>query len=221
MLAREMISDVLPALHTSDTGITALNWMEIFKVSHLPIVNNKEFLGLISETDIYDQNTPDEPLGNHTLSLQRSFVNANQHVFEVMEVLSRLKLSMVPVLDNHKNYLGSITLQELLHFFTEFSALQTKGGIVVLDMNSNDYSLTQICQIVEGNDAKVLAAYVTPIPQSTQIKLTLKLNVTDLTSIKQSFMRYNFNISGMFQKHDEESVLINDRYNFFLRYMDI
>lgn len=221
MLARDMISDELPALRTSDTGTTALNWMDIYKVSHLPIVNNEEFLGLISENDIYDQNTPEESLGNHTLSFQRPYVTEDQHIFEVMEVLARLKLSLVPVLDGQKNYMGSITLQELLHQFTKYSALQCKGGIIVLDMNSNNYSLTQISQIIEGNDAKILATYVTPIPESTQIKLTLKLNVTDLTSIKQSLIRYNFNISGMFQKHDEESELMNDRYNFFLKYMDI
>lgn len=184
-------------------------------------MNNEEFLGLISENDIYDQNTPDEALGNHPLSLLRPYVTENQHVLEVMEVLSRLKLSLVPVLDLEKKYIGSITLYELLHYFSEFSALQCKGGIIVLDMNSNDYSLSQICQIVEGNDAKLLAAFVTPIPQSTQIKLTLKLNVTDLTSIKQSFIRYNYNISGAFQKFDGEAEMLNDRYDFFLRYMDI
>lgn len=185
MVAKEMISDVIPALKTSDTGITALNWMDIFKVSHLPIVNDEEFLGLISENDIYDLNMPEEPLGNHQLSLLRPYVTEEQHVFEVMEVLSRLKLSLVPVLDSSKNYLGVITLMELLHYFAEISAMRHKGGIVVLEMNSNDFSMTQISQIVEGNDAKILAAFITTHPNSTQMELTLKLNVTDLTSIKQ------------------------------------
>ena len=80
MIAKEMISDVIPALKTSDTGITALNWMDIFKVSHLPIVNDEEFLGLISENDIYDLNMPEEPLGNHQLSLLRPYVTEDQHV---------------------------------------------------------------------------------------------------------------------------------------------
>jgi len=216
-----MISDVIPALKTSDTGITALNWMDIFKVSHLPIVNDEEFLGLISENDIYDLNMPEEPLGNHQLSLLRPYVTEEQHVFEVMEVLSRLKLSLVPVLDSSKNYLGVITLMELLHYFAEISAMRHKGGIVVLEMNSNDFSMSQISQIVEGNDAKILAAFITTHPNSTQMELTLKLNVTDLTSIKQTFNRYDYNIVGAFMKQDDEADLMNDRLNFLFRFLDI
>lgn len=221
MVAKEMISDVIPALKTSDTGITALNWMDIFKVSHLPIVNDEEFLGLISENDIYDLNMPEEPLGNHQLSLLRPYVTEEQHVFEVMEVLSRLKLSLVPVLDSSKNYLGVITLMELLHYFAEISAMRHKGGIVVLEMNSNDFSMSQISQIVEGNDAKILAAFITTHPNSTQMELTLKLNVTDLTSIKQTFNRYDYNIVGAFMKQDDETDLMNDRLNFLFRFLDI
>ncbi len=221
MVAKEMISDVIPALKTSDTGITALNWMDIFKVSHLPIVNDEEFLGLISENDIYDLNMPEEPLGNHQLSLLRPYVTEEQHVFEVMEVLSRLKLSLVPVLDSSKNYLGVITLMELLHYFAEISAMRHKGGIVVLEMNSNDFSMSQISQIVEGNDAKILAAFITTHPNSTQMELTLKLNVSDLTSIKQTFNRYDYNIVGAFMKQDDEADLMNDRLNFLFRFLDI
>ncbi len=221
MVAKDMISDVIPALKTSDTGITALNWMDIFKVSHLPIVNDKEFLGLISESDIYDLNMPEEPLGNHQLSLLRPYVTEDQHVFEVMEVLSRLKLSLVPVLDYSKNFLGVITLMELLHYFAELSALRHKGSVIVLEMNSNDFSMTQVCQIVEGNDAKILAAYITSHPNSTRMELTLKLNVTDVTSIKQTFDRYNYVVTGAYMKQDDEADLLNDRLNFLFKFLDI
>jgi CBS domain-containing protein len=221
MIALEMISDVIPALKTSDTGQTALNWMDIFKVSHLPIVNNKKFLGLVSESDIYDLNMPDEPLGNHYLSLNSPYVIEDQHIFEVMEVLSRLKLSLVPVLDSGKNYLGVITLMELLHYFAVESGISLQGGIVVLEMNANDFSMSQVCQIVEGNDAKILAAYVTPHPNSTRMELTLKLNVTDLTSIRQTINRYNYTVKASFLKQDDEADMLNDRINFLFRYLDI
>ncbi len=167
MLAKDLISDVIPALHTSDTGTKALGWMDIFKVAHLPIVNNEDFLGVIGETDIYDMNMPDEPLGNHQLSLLRPYVLENQHVFEVMDVMSRLQLSLIPVLDSKKQYLGVISLPDLLHYFADLSALKNPGGIVVLQLNENDYSLAHIAQIGEGNSAKILSSYITAYKDST------------------------------------------------------
>lgn len=215
-----MISEIIPALKTSDTGITALNWMDVFKVSHLPIVNDKEFLGLISEIDIFDMNMPEESLGNHQLSLLRPYVVENQHVFEVMEVASKLKLSIVPVLDVQKNYLGVITIMELLQHFTEFSALRSPGGIIVIELNSNDFSMSQISQIVEGNDAKILSSYISSHPDSTKLELTLKLNVVDLTSIIQTFNRYNYTIRGSFMKHDDEEELLDERYDILMRFLN-
>jgi len=221
MLAKDMISEVIPALKTSDTGITALNWMDVFKVSHLPIVNEKEFLGLVSEADIYDMNMPEEPLGNHPLSLLQPYVQENQHVFEIMEVASRLKLTIVPVLDAKKNYIGVITIMDLLHYFAEMAALRTPGGIIVIELNNNDFSMSQIAQIVEGNDAKILGSFISSHHDSTKLELTLKLNVTDLTSIIQTFNRYNYLISGAYMKHDEEETLLDERYDLLMRYLNI
>ena len=106
MLAKDLISEIVPPIRTSDTGIKALSYMDVFRISHLPIVNNTEFLGLISDKDIYDMNMAEEPIGNHTLSLNRPFVLANQHVYEVIELISKEELSLVPVLDEKKNYIG-------------------------------------------------------------------------------------------------------------------
>ena len=114
MVAADLISDNIPSLKTSDTGQVALNWMEIFKVSHLPIVNNLDFLGLISDSDIYDMNQPEEAIGNHELTLLKPYVRDNQHLFEVIGIAARLKLTVIPVLDENNHYLGVITSSDLI-----------------------------------------------------------------------------------------------------------
>ncbi len=160
MLAKDLISDVVPSLRTSDSGQKALYWMDIFRISHLPIVNNEDFLGLISDKDIYDANMAEEPIGNHNLSLFSPFVTESQHIYEVIELASRLNLSIIPVLDHNNHYKGVITQQGSDSFFADFTALKEPGAIIVLDMNIHDYSLSQIAQIVESNDAKILSMYI-------------------------------------------------------------
>jgi acetoin utilization protein AcuB len=221
MLAKDLMSDVVPALKTSDTGTQALNWMDVFRISHLPIVNNIEFLGLISDEDIYNLNMADEPIGNHNLSLFSPFVQESQHIYEVIELASRLKLSAIPVLDDQKNYLGVITLNDLVAHFADLFALKNPGGIITLVLNENDYSLTEISRIVESNDAKILSLYLTSPEDTTELEITLKINRTDLTSIIRTFERFEYDIKASFMRDDEEELLYKDRYELFMRYLNI
>ncbi len=221
MLAKDLISDVIPALRTSDSGQKALYWMDIFRISHLPIVNNEDFLGLISDKDIYDLNMAEEPIGNHSLSLFSPYVTLDQHIFEVIEIASRLNLSVVPVLDHNNHYLGLITMNHLIHYFGELSALKQPGGIIVLEININDYSLSEIAQIVEGNDAKILSLYINSHANSMKMEVSIKINRKELTSIIQTFNRYNYIIKASFMDENDLNSLYENRYEQFMKYLSI
>ncbi len=221
MLAKDLMSDVVPALKTSDTGQQALSWMDIFRISHLPIVNNRDFLGLISDKDIYNHNMADEAIGAHSLSLFSPYVFEDQHIYEVIEVASRLELSVVPVLKRDNTYLGLITLNDLVTHFASLSALQHPGGIIILELNENDYSMSQIAQIIESNDAKILSMYISSEEDSTRLSITIKINREDLTSVIQTFERYDYNIRASYMKEDDAENMYTNRYDFFMRYLNI
>jgi acetoin utilization protein AcuB len=220
MLAKDLITDEVPPLKTSDTGLMVINWMDEFKVSHLPIVNNHEYLGLISDTDILDLNITDEEIGKHKLSLIRPFVKENQHVYEVIKMISNMKLTVLPVLDENENYLGLIPLTSLLQQFSILAATREPGGIIVLEMNELDYSLSQIAQIVEGNDGKILSCYLNSLPDTTRIEVTLKINKTDISGILQTFNRYNYTVKASFHQ-SEFSDDMKNRFDSFMNYINI
>ncbi len=220
MLAKDLITDEIPPLKTSDTGLMAINWMDEFKVSQLPIVNKHEYLGLISDTDILDLNITDDELGKCKLSLLRPFVFENQHVYEVIKMVSSLKLTVLPVLNEHQQYLGLIPVTALMQHFSTLAATREPGGIVVLEMNVHDYSMTQIAQIIEGNDGKILSSYLNPLPDSTRIEVTLKINKEDLSAILQTFYRYNYNVKASFHQ-SEFSEDMKNRYDSFMNYINI
>jgi CBS domain-containing protein len=221
MVAKDLISEVIPSLKTSDLEQTALNWMEIFRVSHLPIVNNQDFLGLISDSDIYDMNQPEEPIGNHSLKLFKPYVDAEQHIFEVIGLASRLKLSIVPVLDSSNHFLGVITTSDLIRHIAGISAIDQPGGIIVLELVARDYSLSQIAQIVEGNNVKVLSMYITSPPESTKLEVTLKVNTGDLTSVIRTFERYNYEVKTWVSDNDSMDRFYNERFDMLMKYLNI
>ena len=221
MIANDLISEIIPSLKTSDTGQTALNWMEIFRISHLPIVNSTDFLGLISDTDIYDMNQPEEPIGNHELTLLKPYVTDNQHLFEVMGLAARLKLSVVPVLDNNNHYKGVITTSDLIRHMAGISSMDQPGGIIVLELIERDYSLSQIAQIVESNNVKVLSMYITSPAESTRLEVTLKVNTTDLLALIRTFERYNYEVKTWVTADDSLDRFYSERLDMLIKYLNI
>lgn len=221
MLAKDLISEVVPVIRTSDTGLQVLNWMEIFRVSHLPIVNNKEFLGLISDTDIYDLNMADEPIGNHKLSLFAPFVMHSQHIYEVISLAAKHKLSVVPVLDENKEYIGLVTQADLVRKFSKLSASSEPGSIVVLELNQRDYSLSLIAQIVESENAKILSLYIDADEDTTRMDVILKLNRTDIRAIVQSFIRHDYIVKASYSDEDSMDSFYSNRYDSFMNYLNI
>jgi hypothetical protein len=137
-----------------------------------------------------------------------------------MEIAGRLKLTVVPVLDYNNKYMGLVRMSDLLHYFSKISAIEKPGGIIVLELSERDYSMTEISQIVESNNAKILSMYLHTSPDSTKIEITLKLNVTDITPVIQTFNRYDYNIKASFMEYDEQDDLYNSRYELFMRYLN-
>jgi acetoin utilization protein AcuB len=221
MVANDLISEIIPSLKTSDTGQTALNLMEIFRISHLPIVNNQDFLGLISDTDIYDMNQPEEPIGNHELTLLKPYVTDDQHLFEVIGLAARLKLSVVPVLDNNNHFKGVITTSDLVHHIAGISSMDQPGGIIVLEMIERDYSLTQIAQIVESNNIKVLSMYITSPSESTRLEVTLKVSTTDLQALIRTFERYNYDVKTWVTSNDSIDRFYSERFDLLMKYLNM
>ncbi|MCU4154901.1 CBS domain-containing protein [Carboxylicivirga sp. A043] len=221
MLARELISEVVPSLKTSDTGLDALNWMEVFRVSHLPIVNNRAFLGVISDVDIYDLNKAEEALGNHSLSYTRPYVYAHQHIFDVIEVASRLKLTIVPVLDKNEEYLGLITQSDLLHTFADLIAAHASGGIIELELLPNDYSLAEISRIVEDADAKILSLYVSQPHNSEKLCIAIKLNRVDVRPVLNAFERYDYSVKTTYVGDDSYDDTVKKNYDALMRYLNM
>lgn len=220
MLAKHLITDLIMPLKTSDSGADALGRMDDYRLSHLPIVNNEEFLGLISDEDIYAVDNYDEALGGYKLSLSSAHVTQEQHIFDVIKQFAELKLSLVPVIDQKNKYLGSITIGHLINNFSKIAAIENPGGVIVLEVSQNDYMLSEIAQIIESNDAKVLSLCAISSPNTTKLDITIKINKIDIHSILQTFSRYDYNVKASFTKREDVEDL-KDRYDSLMNYLNI
>ncbi len=220
MLVSGLITDEVPPLKITDTIEMALEWMEQFKVSHLAIVKNRELIGIVSENDLLDYNKPAESFETAKLPILKPIIHYNQHSYELLKIMSGLNLTLIPVLDDNEFYKGCVTLKSIMQNLAGMTAVQNPGGLIVLELNQNDYSVTQIGNIVEGNDAKILSLQVSSIPESTKIEVTIKVNKEDLSRILQTFYRYNYTVKASYNHADYESDLKN-RLDEFMHFLNI
>jgi len=220
MLAIELISEYIVPLKTSDTALTALSLMEEFKVKHLPIVNENLFLGLISEDDIYAYNQFDEAVGAHPLAKPQISILEHQHIYDVLSAFQLDNLSLLPVIDAKNKYLGSIHTWVLISQLAEITGVINPGGIIVLEMNVLDYSLSQIAQIIESNNSKLINLYVRTHSDSTRLEVTMKLNTMDIEAVLQTFYRYNYLVRAYYTEEKLNSK-IHDNYDSLMNYLNL
>ncbi len=220
MIARELISKTFPTLNCSDTGKKAINIMESFRVSNMPIVRNGEYLGLISDKEIYDFDLKKCCFKDSGISLPSPYINANQHIYEVIQLMLEKNISVLPVLELNHDYIGSILINDLSVNFLKLASVNEPGAVIILELSPINYSLSQIAQIIESNNAKILSLYTKNPEDSMGMNVTIKVNVTEISSIIQTFVRYDYDIKAVYMDNSLITDMFKDRYDSFMKYLN-
>jgi predicted transcriptional regulator len=220
MVASELISYDVPPLKLVDTGLKALDWMEEFKTSELPVVDNGKYIGLISESVVLDRNNLDETIDNYDFTFKNPFVLENQHLFEIISLIVQNDISVLPVVNKSQKYLGLITLKKVIHYFSKAISIANPGSILTLEVNLKDYSLAEISKLVESDDAKVLTSFITSHSDSNKLEVTLKINKTEVSRILHTFERFNYTVIASYNETEYHKDLQN-RYDEFMRFLNI
>ncbi|MFZ1691824.1 MAG: CBS domain-containing protein [Flavobacteriales bacterium] len=220
MHAIDLITADIPPLRPQDDVNRAMDWMEEFKVSHLPVVEGRRLVGIVKDQDLVDRNDARAAVASVMDSVEIPYARGGQHIYEVMKLFSERGLSVVPVLDEMGVYQGSITEHEALKRLAQVTNIQEPGSILVLEMNQQDYSLFEIARLVESNDAKVLSVYTHQLPDSARLEVTLKINREEISDILRSFERYEYFVKSTYQGsklHDD----LRGRFDELMRYINL
>lgn len=220
MFAKELINIDFPSLSHTDNGNLAMQWMEEYKVTALPVVEGIKYLGILSEDEVLNMSDLSLSLKKQNLSLNPIAVLESEHIYEVLNKISLSKLNIIPIVNKDGNYLGTISLHALINSISKLTSVKDIGGILQLEVNVNDYSLSEIATIVESNDGKILSSYIHTHDDSSKMDVTIKVNKSDLSGIIQTFERYNYTIAAKFHKSQLEDDL-DIRYKEFMHFMNI
>lgn len=217
MKVKDLISINIPELSLKDNVENALNLMDEFDLSHLPVITEEKYIGLVDKKELEKIDNPVKSVLNQLIDV---FVLPNQHIYDAVKLFSTLDLTVLPVKDENDNYLGCITLENMVNNVALGQAVHEPGGIIVLQMNQNDYSMQEIAGIVESNNSKILSTNTHTDEESGKLDVTIKVSTQQINGILQTFERYNYFVKSSFQEHDYSQDLIN-RYDEFMKYLNM
>lgn len=218
MLTRDLISNTIPYLHKSDTVYRALQLMNDYHVTHLPVVEDESYLGIVSEEELLqsDEEThlTDLPITDVTTS-----VKASEHFLKAIQTAVTNQLSIVPVVEE-KQLVGIVTYNDLLRNASEFMNLSQPGALIVLEMDPHSYSFTEINRIVESNDAQITQLNTHTDPETGLVVVTIRVNKLEVSALLGTFQRYEYNVKYYFGEEVFENEL-RSNYDNLMHYLKI
>ncbi|MBQ2075953.1 MAG: CBS domain-containing protein [Bacteroidales bacterium] len=220
MTAENYIDTSIPYVTPDYTCSRVLSLMDTFKMSHLPVVENDIYIGVVSEDELYDKNLLEEKLSEFGV-MRTPYVLSTQHILDVLAIATHFSVPIVPVVNADRKYLGAITSQNLLDALAKITNVQSKGAVLVLEMGVHDYSMSEIARIVESENAKLISSYVTEYEDSTRIDVTLVLNMAEISPVVKSLERYGYKVNTFFSGSNKIDDFYRERYELLMNYMKI
>lgn len=186
--------------------------------SHFPVLEQGVFIGNISaeEVEILDSS---KSILDYKYALVPFFVRKNMTWLNVMEIFAKNNATVAPILDDENNYIGYYELEDIITFFYDTPFIKEQGTSIILQKNSLDFSISQISQIVETNNAKLLGLFISEANPS-MIQATLKIGYGSVNELIQSLRRYEYDIIS---DHNEDNYWNNlkERSDYLDKYLNI
>lgn len=220
MLTIELINTNIPRLQLKDTVSKALTLVNDFRVTHLPVVDNDKFLGLVSEEDLTDTEESKMPIELMQEHFIYAAVHDNEHFLNAVTCSNQFDSTVVPVINEENEYLGVITTNDLLKTLGNFAGTNEIGGIIVLEMERSQFAISEISRIIESNDATILHLNTTVHAETGMLTVTIHVNKKEISAIVATFERYDFDVIYYFGNEKFENE-IHSNYRHLMNYLDI
>ena len=215
------IKEILTYETTLDLKATTTEVKEHFRklqVTHLPVTQEEQLLGCIGFEDS-ENLEPGKTLGDYQYLLSRMAISDNTNWIDALQGFSRYNANMLPVLDVDGKYLGYLETEDFIHLLGKTPFLDEPGAVLVIETASHHYSSSQVSQIVESNNGKIMGLFITALTNNT-IECTVKLNSNSINEIVQTFRRYGYQIVS---EHVEDTYVegLKERSKYLKKFLNI
>jgi CBS domain-containing protein len=219
MLSKDFLTKQVPVLKPEDSGSFSLSQMEDYKLKHLPVVNEGKYIFLLTEKDVFLMESIDNPIEN--ASIYAPMVNEKTPLMEVLRVMSKEKLTVLPVVSEDGTYIGVITLPVLVEKMAEVTQAASHGALIAIEMNSQDYDLSQLSHLIESNNAKILSLLSYPVEKTSKLTILVRIDLEDASPVLRSLERFNYRVLYYAQKEGLADDIMRRRLDELMYYLEM
>ncbi|GLU42627.1 CBS domain-containing protein [Allomuricauda sp. NBRC 101325] len=218
MYIHDRINHTVPVFEVSETLKDVIAFFEDTTYSHVAVTENGIYLGLLSENDLACFE-PEKKIEDFRYEMEHFFVKKETFWLDVLEMFSRNEANLLPILDNDQLVLGYYSLDDIVDLFIDTPFFKEPGSIIVVSTGVKDYSFSEMAQIVESNNARLLGAFITNA-ENDMVQITLKIGTQNMNEVAQTFRRYNYIID--FGNSDDQFLEdLKQRSDYLEKYLNV
>ena len=214
----DYINNDFKAINSSDSIESVIDFFEEARFSHFPVIEDGVYIGCISseEVETFDSS---KTVSDYRYALKGFFARTSMFWVDVLDVCSRNSTTIIPVLSDENTYVGYYEITEVIHNFYETPFVKEHGGVIIVEKSILDFTMSQVVQIVESNEGKILGLYVSNTSPD-KVQVTIKIVLGGMNEILQTFRRYGYDIISEYK----EDVFLNnlkERSDYLEKYLSI
>jgi len=189
MLVKYWMSKNLITAKATDSVIKAIIMLKDHNISHLPVMEKGNLLGIITSWDIRQVLIPSDTLKvKNIMTRDPVTVPLDYTVGEAAEILLKHNISGVPVVDSRGNVAGIITKGDLFKVLIPLTGVGKKGVQFALQLPDRRGAIKEITDMIRENGGRMMSA-LTAYDDSPPGSLTLYIRMYGLERVKLKILK--------------------------------
>ena len=219
MLVSDTIQTSVPVLHYTDTVEYAIALLQDNSMQHIAVINNENYEGLLSMDELLSADERDTiaALANKLMHVS---ITEDQYFLTALKLITEYNITALPVLSAGKEYVGLVTETILLQTLATFTGIEVPGGVFVLEMPKEKFSIGEICRLIETNDAFVTQVNTYTDHLSGMLVVAFKINKTEVSDILATLQRYEYTVKYFFGEEHYENTL-KENFENLMAYLNV
>ena len=186
------INTTIPVFEPEDSLKEVILFFAHSTHSHVAVAEEGKFLGLLGEDDL-DSFQETSQIEAYRYQLETFLVRPEATWLDVLEAFARNDANIMPVVSDQGVLMGYYDLTDVVGIFRDMPFYTEPGIVLVVARSLRDYSFSELAQIVEGSNTRLLGAMITGIRDEVA-EITLKMGNTNVGEVLNALRRYGYTL---------------------------